>query len=60
MNKAFAGLEFPEAPPRPLAEKTLATRLADLEHARSALASHVTGYREAICEHASPATRLPA
>jgi ATP-dependent Lhr-like helicase len=38
MNKALAGLEFSKALPRPLAENSLARRLADLEHARSVLA----------------------
>jgi ATP-dependent helicase Lhr and Lhr-like helicase len=36
-EKALAGLKFSEALPRHLAEATLATRLADLQHARSAL-----------------------
>jgi ATP-dependent helicase Lhr and Lhr-like helicase len=36
-EKALAGLKFSEALPRPLAVATLATRLADLEHARSIL-----------------------
>lgn len=36
-EKALAGLKFSDALPRPLAVKTLATRLADLEHAESVL-----------------------
>jgi ATP-dependent Lhr-like helicase len=36
-EKALAGLKFSDALPRPLAVKTLATRLADVEHARSVL-----------------------
>ena len=36
-EKALAGLKFSEALPRPLAVATLATRLADLDHARSML-----------------------
>ena len=32
-----AGLKFSDALPRPLAVKTLATRLADIEHAKSVL-----------------------
>jgi ATP-dependent Lhr-like helicase len=36
-EKALAGLKFSEALPRPLAVATLATRLADLEHAKSVL-----------------------
>ena len=32
-DKALTGLKFSEALPRPLAEATLAVRLADLEHA---------------------------
>jgi ATP-dependent helicase Lhr and Lhr-like helicase len=36
-EKALAGLKFSEALPRPLAEKTLAMRLADLENARAVL-----------------------
>jgi ATP-dependent Lhr-like helicase len=36
-EKALAGLKFSEALPRPLAVATLATRLADLEHASSTL-----------------------
>jgi ATP-dependent helicase Lhr and Lhr-like helicase len=36
-EKALAGLKFSEALPRPLAVKTMATRLADLENSRSVL-----------------------
>lgn len=36
-EKALAGLKFSDALPRPLAVKTLATRLADVEHAESVL-----------------------
>ena len=36
-DKALAGLKFSEALPRHLAEATLATRLADLDHARAVL-----------------------
>jgi ATP-dependent helicase Lhr and Lhr-like helicase len=36
-EKALAGLKFSDALPGPLAVKTLATRLADVEHARSVL-----------------------
>jgi ATP-dependent Lhr-like helicase len=36
-DKALAGLKFSEALPRPLAVQTLATRLADLEGAKSVL-----------------------
>lgn len=36
-EKALNGLKFSEALPRHLAESTLATRLADLEHAESLL-----------------------
>jgi hypothetical protein len=36
-DKALAGLKFSEALPRPLAEATLAVRLADLEHAGGVL-----------------------
>ena len=36
-EKALAGLKFSEALPQHLAEATLATRLADLDHARSML-----------------------
>jgi ATP-dependent Lhr-like helicase len=36
-DKALAGLKFSEALPRPLAEATLAVRLADLEHAGEVL-----------------------
>jgi ATP-dependent Lhr-like helicase len=36
-EKALAGLKFSDALPRPLAVKTLATRLADVEHAKSVL-----------------------
>lgn len=36
-EKALAGLKFSDALPRPLAVRTLATRLADLEHAKSVI-----------------------
>jgi ATP-dependent Lhr-like helicase len=36
-EKALTGLKFSEALPRPLAVATLATRLADLDHARAVL-----------------------
>ena len=36
-EKALAGLKFSEALPRHLAVATLATRLADLDHARAVL-----------------------
>jgi ATP-dependent Lhr-like helicase len=36
-EKALSGLKFSEALPRRLAVATLATRLADLEHATSVL-----------------------
>jgi ATP-dependent Lhr-like helicase len=40
-DKALAGLKFSDALPRPLAVATLATRLADLDHARAVLAEPV-------------------
>ena len=40
-DKALAGLKFSDALPRPLAVATLATRLADLDHAISVLAEPV-------------------
>ena len=36
-DKALAGLKFSDALPRPLAVQTLATRLADLQHAKSVI-----------------------
>jgi ATP-dependent Lhr-like helicase len=40
-DKALSGLKFSDALPRPLAVATLATRLADLDHATSVLAEPV-------------------
>ena len=40
-DKALAGLKFSDALPRPLAVATLATRLADLDHAAAVLAEPV-------------------
>jgi ATP-dependent helicase Lhr and Lhr-like helicase len=40
-DKALAGLKFSDALPRPLAVATLATRLADLDHAAAVLAEPI-------------------